>query len=128
MGDIMKNHLLFVAISSLGLVACGTTKPIKQASTAITPPQVVKSPDFRHLPTKSCKNGEFIHTSAILALDKQGQVTGVSGLTVKDKELALHITQAFKKAKYTPYLIHGKPVARNLDVAISLKCPTKSRR
>lgn len=123
----MKKHLLFVAISSVGLVACGT-KPITAPASTITPPQVVKSPDFRNLPTKSCKNGEFIHTPAILSLDKKGRVTNVSGIKVKDKELARQIRQEFQKAKYTPYLVSGQPVARNLDVAISLKCPIKSRR
>lgn len=125
----MKIHLLFVAIGSVGLVACSSKQPTqKPPSAVVIPPNVVKSPDFRNLPTKSCKNGEFIHTPAVLALDKQGRVTGVSGLTVKDKELAWHIRQEFQKSKYTPYLVGGKPVARNLDVAISLKCPTKSRR
>ncbi|MDO4896508.1 MAG: hypothetical protein Q3971_04010 [Moraxella sp.] len=126
----MKPHILLSVVGASALIACTTTTPSpqQQAHIAITLPSVVQPPDFRHLSTKSCKNGEYIHTPAVLALNKQGQVTAVSGLTVKDKQLAHQISEQFKKSKYTPYLRDGKPFAHKLDVAVSLKCPRKNKR
>lgn len=89
---------------------------------------IIKAPDFSDLPTKSCKNGEAINTPATLTLDKQGKVTAVKGIKVKDKELARQITQQFKKARYTPYLENGTPIARPLQVSMSLQCPKPARR
>ncbi len=110
---------IIVLLPCLLLAACAAKHQ------PITPPSVVKSPDFSELSTKSCKNGETISTPATLALDKQGKVTLVSGLTIKDKQLARQIKEKFKQAKYTPYLQHGTPIARPLEVSISLTCPQR---
>lgn len=127
LGENMKPYLLpLTAVSTLFLTACASTSPAPQKSN-VTAPTVVRSPDFRNLPTTSCKNGEYIHTPVVLALNKQGEVTQVSGIKVKDKQLAYQIGEQFKKAKYTPYLKDGVPISHHLNVAISLKCPTKRR-
>ena len=111
-----------LAIATTVLTAC-TATPAKSTRTTITPPTVVKAPDFSDLPANSCRGSETIHTPAKLSLNKQGKVTHVSGLTVKDMQLSRAITREFKRAKYTPYKVNGQPVARHLDVAIGLKCP-----
>lgn len=127
LGKNMKSNLLpLTAVSTLLLTACASTPPASQNNN-ITAPTVVRSPDFRNLPTTSCKNGEYIHTPVVLALNKQGEVTQVSGIKVKDKQLAHQIGEQFKKAKYTPYLKDGVPISHHLNVAISLKCPQKRR-
>lgn len=107
------------------LTAC-TTAPTKKTVT-ITPPTVVKAPNFTDLPADSCKGSETIHTPAKLSLNRRGDVTQVSGLKIKDTQLSHAITREFKRAKYTPYKVNGQPVARHLDVAIGLKCPTTKK-
>lgn len=114
----MKTVLCVMIPSLFILTACAT----KNHHT-ITPPTIVKAPDFSKLSTKSCRDGEFINTPAVLKLDKRGKVTDVYGLTIQDKKLAKQITTQFKKAIYTPYKHNGVPITRNLDVAIRLKCP-----
>lgn len=122
----MKSYALpLMAVSSVLLTACASSSPTTR--TNITPPTVVISPDFRNLPTKSCVNGEYIHTPATLVLDTAGKVTQVLGVKVKDKQLAQEIIEEFKKAQYTPYLKDGVPLAHHLNVAVSLKCPHRSR-
>lgn len=112
-------RIIVLLLSVLVVAACQTPK--KQQG--ITPPKVIKSPDLMQLSAKNCKSGETITISAILKLNKQGRVTSVSGLTLRDKKLAQQIIDQFKKAKYTPYLQNGVPIARNLPVTISLTCP-----
>lgn len=125
LGENMKPYLLpLTAVSTLFLTACASTSPAPQKSN-VTAPTVVRSPDFRNLPTTSCKNGEYIHTPAVLLLNKKGEVSDVVGLKLKDQHLAGQISHEFKKAKYTPYLKDGVPISHHLNVAISLKCPQK---
>lgn len=111
--------IIVLLLGVLVIAACSTTQ---KPQSIITPPSIVKSPDFRGLSAKSCRGGEIIKTPATLKLDKQGRVTDVYGLTVRDKKLASQITTQFKKAKYTPYLQNGVPIAKDLKVVISLKC------
>lgn len=122
----MKSYVLpmCVSVGALLMTACASKTPTTQG-TVISLPAVVVPPDFSNLSTKSCKNGEYIHTPAVLSLDKQGKVTAVSGIKVKDRQLAREISDEFMKAKYTPYRKNGTPIAHRLDVAISLKCPKK---
>lgn len=110
---------LYVMLPSLFILSACATKN----QNTITPPTIVKAPDFSKLSAKSCRGGEFINTPAVLKLNKHGKVTDVYGLTIQDKNLAKQITTQFKKAVYTPYKHNGTPIARNLDVAIRLKCP-----
>lgn len=123
MMNVISMYLRIFSVLSLCVLSACTAK-----HQPITAPTVVKAPDFSDLPTKSCKNGEVISTPATLTLDKQGKVTAVKGIKVKDKELARQITQQFKKARYTPYLENGTPIARPLQVSMSLQCPKPARR
>lgn len=113
--------ILVLLLSALFVVACATKK--YPDTNTITPPKVIKSPDFTKLSAKSCKSGEVIKTSATLRLDKYGKVTDVYGLDVQDVHLASQIIDQFKRAKYTPYLQGGVPIAKNLNVVLSLTCP-----
>lgn len=119
--------IIILCLTLLTLVACQSAKKqtAVQSRGLITPPTIIKAPDLTNLPIQSCKNGETIITPATLKLNKQGEVTDVFGLTVKDKNLANQIITQFKKARYTPYLQQGTPIAKDLPIVIRLKCPNK---
>ncbi len=118
---MIKHQRLWFTLVAVALLSACTTK-----QTVITAPTVIIPPDFSNLSTKSCKNGEVINTPATLKLNKEGKVVSVSGLKIKDKQLIRQIREQFKKAKYTPYLQHGEPIERPLEVAISLTCPKRT--
>lgn len=126
-GDkFMKATYIIILPSLFILTACATknqSTSITIKEDTITTPAIIKAPDFSKLSAKGCQGGERIYTTAVLKLNKQGDVTDVYGLDLANKALAKDIASQFKKAKYTPYKHNGVPIAKNLIVSISLQCP-----